>query len=111
MRRGSVSQRYMKCGQKDCRCHRDRQARHGPYYCLTRREGEKTHSRYLNAQQAEMARQQVEAGRQFRKKINSYWEVCEQWADAELKEGSGASSEGSKKGVSRPRLSTKSKPS
>ncbi len=30
MRRGSVSERFMKCGQKECRCQHDQQARHGP---------------------------------------------------------------------------------
>ena len=29
MRRGSVSERFMKCGQKECRCQYDPQARHG----------------------------------------------------------------------------------
>ncbi len=113
MRRGSVSQRYMKCGQKECRCHRDRQARHGPYYCLTRKEGEKSHSRYLSAQQVQIARHQVEAGRQFRQKLQAYWEACEQWADEQLQHSGTVSSEGSKKGAwkqpSKPRLSRKPK--
>jgi len=52
MRRGSVSERSMKCGQKQCRCHQDPRARHGPYYSLTRMEGGKTRSRYLSAEQA-----------------------------------------------------------
>ena len=34
MRRGSVSERFMKCGQKECRCQHDPQARHGPYFSL-----------------------------------------------------------------------------
>ncbi len=41
MRRGSVSERSMKCGRKDCRCQDDPQARHGPYYSLTRGKGER----------------------------------------------------------------------
>ena len=46
MRRGSVSERFMKCGQKECRCQHDPQARHGPYFSLTRSEEGKTRSRY-----------------------------------------------------------------
>jgi hypothetical protein len=111
MRRGSVSERSMKCGQKECRCQHDRQARHGPYYSLTRIEGGRTRSRYLIAEQAALARQQVEAGHQFRKKIDAYWEACEEWADAQLQEPDTASSEGGKKGASKrsskPRLSPK----
>lgn len=29
---GSVSTAYAKCGQKNCRCHTDPKAMHGPYY-------------------------------------------------------------------------------
>ena len=57
MRRGSVSERFMKCGQKECRCQHDQQARHGPYYSVTRVEGGKTRSRYLSAEQAVLVRQ------------------------------------------------------
>ncbi len=99
MRRGSVSERFMKCGRKECRCQHDRQARHGPYYSLTRMEEGKTRSRYLSAEQAAVAREQIEAGHQFRKKIEAFWEACEQWADAEMGELR-AGAEGTKKGAS-----------
>ncbi len=42
------------------------QARHGPYLSLTRVEAGKTTSRYVGAAQAALAREQVEAGQQFR---------------------------------------------
>src|SRR6266853_1571420 len=35
MRRGSVSERTMKCGKAGCPCQEDPKARHGPYYRLT----------------------------------------------------------------------------
>ena len=79
MRRGSVSERFMKCGQKECRCQHDQQARHGPYYSITRVEGGKTRSRYVSAEQAVLVRQQVEAGQKFRRQLEWYWESCEQW--------------------------------
>src|SRR3990172_651564 len=100
MRRGSVSERSMKCGQKRCRCQHDRQALHGPYYSLTRIEGGKTRSRYLSTEQAALARQQVEAGHQFRKKVDAYWEACEKWADAQLLEPDAALPGEAKKGAS-----------
>lgn len=100
MRRGSVSERSMKCGRKECRCQHDREARHGPYYSLTRMEGGKTRSRYLSAEQSTLARQQVEAGHQFRRKVDAYWEACEEWADAQLLEPGTASPERAKKGAS-----------
>lgn len=44
----------------------------------------KTQSRYLTAAQAELARQQVAAGQEFRQRLETTWAACERWADAEL---------------------------
>jgi hypothetical protein len=109
MRRGSVSERLMKCGRKECRCQRDLRARHGPYYSLTRAEGGKTQSRYLTAEQAVLAREQIEAGQQFRQRLESYWHACEQWADVQLDAPEAVSQE-AKKGASKSRLKRRSSP-
>ena len=87
MRRGSLSQRTVKCSKPGCPCATDLNARHGPYYSLTRAIAGKTHSRFLTPEQAAVARQQVEAGHEFRSKLDAYWEGCEAWADSQL-EGS-----------------------
>ena len=108
MRRGSVSERSMKCGRKDCRCQQDPQARHGPYYSLTRAEGGKTRSRYLTAEQAALARQQVETGQEFRTHVDAYWQACEQWADAQLDAPEAVSHETAKKGASKRRSKPRS---
>ena len=110
MRRGSVSERSMKCGQKECRCQRDPQARHGPYYSLTRAEGGKTRSRYLSTEQATLARQQVEAGQQFRKQVEAYWQTCEQWADIQLEDTEVGSQEAAKKRASKRRSKSRLSP-
>jgi hypothetical protein len=55
-------------------------ARHGPYCSLTRTEGE-TLSRYLTAEKAVLAHQQIEAGKEFRPQLEAYWEGSEDWAD------------------------------
>ena len=110
MRRGSVSERYMKCGQRDCRCQEDLDARHGPYYSLTRAEGGKTRSRYLTREQAAVARRQAETGQQFRTHLVAYWHACEQWADAQLDAPEAASPEAAKKGASRRRSTPRSSP-
>ena len=83
MRRGSVNERRMKCGQAHCACQRDPKARHGPYYTLTQATGGKTRSRYVAAEQVPVLRRQIEAGREFRRQVEAYWDACEQWADAE----------------------------
>ena len=108
MRRGSLSERAMKCGRKECRCQQDPQARHGPYYSLTRAEGGSTRSRYLTAAQAVVARQQVEAGQEFRTHVEAYWQACEQWADAQLDAAEAVSQETAKKGASKRRSKRRS---
>jgi uncharacterized protein DUF6788 len=101
MRRGSLSERTVKCGKPGCSCGQDSNARHGPYYSLTRAVEGKTHSRFLSAEQAEVAHQQIEAGRKFRGQVDDYWEACEHWADEQLEGSEAASEEAAKKGGSR----------
>ncbi len=84
MRRGSLSERYVKCGKSGCPCATNPKARHGPYYSLTRAVEGQTHSRFLSAEEAEVAREQIATGQQFRQRVETYWAACEQWADAQL---------------------------
>ncbi len=100
MRRGSVSERYVKCNKAGCPCGERLDARHGPYYSVSRVVKGRTRSRWLDAKEAALVREQVEAGHQFRKKVDAYWEACEQWADAQLLEPGVAWSGEVKKGAS-----------
>jgi hypothetical protein len=101
MRRGSLGERFMKCGKSTCACHTDTDARHGPYFVLTRGVAQATRSRYMTPAQAAVVRTQVEAGQQFRKQVDAYWEACEHWADAQLDATEAASNtEAAKKGAS-----------
>lgn len=113
MRRGSLSERTIKCSKPGCACAQDPKGRHGPYYSLTRAVRGRTQSRFLTAEQAALAREQIEAGRAFRTKLEAYWEGCEDWADRQLEASSAASvEEVEKKGfkrTSRTRSSRKSK--
>jgi Family of unknown function (DUF6788) len=84
MRRGSLSERYVKCSKPGCACDTNPKGRHGPYYSLTRAVGGQTHSRFLSTQEAELVREQIATGQQFRQTVESYWAACEQWADAQL---------------------------
>jgi hypothetical protein len=84
MRRGSLSDRTIKCSKPGCACAQDPKARHGPYYSLTRAVKGKTHSRFLAPEQVDVVRQQLDAGRAFRVRVDDYWEACEEWADSQL---------------------------
>jgi hypothetical protein len=84
VRRGSLSERTIRCGKAACACADNPKARHGPDHSLTQAVGGKTRSRFLTDDQAALALQQIAAGRQFRQHVDAYWEACEQWADAQL---------------------------
>jgi hypothetical protein len=86
LRRGSLGERYLKCGKPNCACATNEQARHGPYFSLTRVVGGRTRSRRLTAQQAERVRQQLAAGQEFRRQLEAYWQASETWAEAELEQ-------------------------
>ena len=98
MRRGSLTARYVKCSKPGCRCAEDPAARHGPYYSLTRGVAGRTQSRWVSAEQAAVARRQVEAGQEFRARVEAYWAACESWADTQLDAPAAAPAAGQKGG-------------
>src|SRR6059036_1137749 len=112
MRRGSLSERYMKCNKAGCSCADRPHGRHGPYFSLTRAVAGSTRSRLLSAEQATLARRQIESGQQFRKQVEEYWKACEKWADAELEApAQEAAEKGGSRRRSKRRLSRRSKSS
>lgn len=108
MRRGSLSERYVKCSKPGCLCAERPDSRHGPYYSLTRTVGGRTQSRFLSVEQAEIAIAQVEAGRRFRKQLDAVWIACERWADAQLETTGATSQEEAQKGGSKRRSKPRS---
>jgi hypothetical protein len=103
MRRGSLTERYQKCGKKSCPCHRDPASRHGPYFSLTRVVGGRTRTTHLTREEAEVVRVQVDAARVFRRKLEKYWQECERRADEEIEALRATSAEVAERGGSRPR--------
>jgi hypothetical protein len=101
MRHGSLSERTIKCSKPSCACASDPKARHGPYFSLTRAVEGKTRSRFLTAEQAALAREQIDRGREFREHVDAYWEACEQWADEQLAQVPASSGEAQKGGSKR----------
>jgi hypothetical protein len=107
MRRGSLSERYVKCNKPSCACNDDPAARHGPYYSLTRTVGGQTQSQWVAAEHAVQVRAQIAAGQEFRQQVEAVWTACEQWAEAEVGAATGA---GAEKGGSRRRSRRRSRP-
>ncbi|HAK59148.1 MAG TPA: hypothetical protein DCO77_02030 [Nitrospiraceae bacterium] len=110
MRRGSLSVRFVKCNKLGCACAKDPEARHGPYTSVVRTVGKKTRSRRFPAAQTEVLRRQIDAGKNFRKEIEAYWQSCEQWADEELEATEAISQEDTKKRASKRPSKRKSLP-
>ena len=77
MRRGTLSIQYLRCNKPGCACADRPAARHGPYYRVVRVVDGKTRSRHVPAASADLLRSQVEAGQQFRKHVEEYWQACE----------------------------------
>ncbi len=109
MRRGSLSERTIKCSKPGCACAQDPKARHGPYHSLTHAVRGKTRSRFLTAEQAHLAQQQIDAGRKFRERVDDYWEACEEWADTQLADAATSSEEVKKGGSKRTSRRTSSR--
>jgi hypothetical protein len=86
MRRGSLTERRVKCSRPGCPCKDHPEARHGPYFSLTRSVEGSTQTRLIAAGQVATVRRQIEAGRQFRDATELYWAACERLADAELEQ-------------------------
>ncbi len=84
MRRGSLTERLVKCSRPGCPCQQDRAARHGPYASWTRTVAGTTQTRLIPPAQVETVRRQIETGRQFRDATELYCTACEPLADTEL---------------------------
>ena len=76
------------------------EARHGPYFSLTRAVAGKTQTRSIPAGEVETVHRQIEAGRQFRDATELSWAACERLADAELARGDDTAAAAAEKGGS-----------
>ena len=60
--RGTLIRYHLTCGNRKCRCHREKRYRHGPYWYVTVSYGKGKRKRYLlPAQQVAKARQAIAA--------------------------------------------------
>ena len=57
---GSVFSTFKTCGNPNCRCHKDKNARHGPYNIWTRKVKAKTITRTLTGEQAKFCRECIQ---------------------------------------------------
>jgi hypothetical protein len=107
MRRGVLTERHVTCSKPGCPCSHDPEARHGPYFSLTRKVGGRTRTRLVSAGEAVVVRRQIDDGRSFRTDVEAYWQACERCADDELE---GVRAEQAEKGGSRRRSPRRLRP-
>ena len=68
---GTLSERYMRCGKKTCRCKADPPQLHGPYHHWTRTMAGKTVTKSLTEVQAERYRPWFENARRLREALTA----------------------------------------
>src|SRR5260370_41003981 len=80
MRRGSVSERSIKCGKPGCACNKDPKARHGPYYSLTQAVAGETPSRFPPGPTGPGGQRENAGRRKVRGTVDTFWGACKEWA-------------------------------
>ena len=78
---GSVSSVFQQCGKENCRCHNDRDSRHGPYSLWTRKIRGKTTSRFLNEENAQECKEWIANQRKLHKIIKRMQKLSQKAAD------------------------------
>jgi|SRR6266566_3489635 hypothetical protein len=79
MRSGSISGTGGRCGNSNCRCHRDADPGHGPYYRLTRKvEGKTVTETFSSPASLAKARREVAECQRFRELGDQLLDVNEQ---------------------------------
>lgn len=71
---GTLLKRTKLCGNRNCRCHVDRAARHGPYYEWGFVKGGKLRHRMLSPERAELMHQAIANYRKVKKLLKA-WEA------------------------------------
>ena len=62
---GSLQTRRVACGKTTCRCHRDPDARHGPYHYWTRKARGKTVGMHLTEDEVVLYQEWIENNREL----------------------------------------------
>lgn len=83
---GSVTRRYTRCSTPACRCHADPPRLHGPYYQWTTKVHDKTVTRRLTPQQAQLYQEWIANDRRMRRLIQQMRQLAAKALDLRLQE-------------------------
>ena len=83
---GTLQRRRLTCGRPQCACHRDPDARHGPYAYWTTKKKQKTVARKLSDQEACILEEWIENRRQIEAILKEINTLSERALELMLKE-------------------------
>jgi len=84
IRKGSIYQTRLRCGSSGCRCHRDPDARHGPYWLWTAKVDGKSKCRKLNPRALTLYRQQSKNYAKLKHIIQKMERVSEEITECQM---------------------------
>jgi hypothetical protein len=74
---GTVQRQMLTCGKPQCSCHKDPNARHGPYYYWTSKKNGKTISKKLSREEAEILGSWIQNRRTIDKTVKRMMKASE----------------------------------
>ena len=83
---GSITQRYLKCGNSRCACATDADARHGPYIYWSTKKAGKTVSRKLSPEEAKLLGEWVANRQELNQIVNQMMSVSQKAFDLAMSE-------------------------
>ncbi len=86
LRPGPLREKHMRCGKPTCRCQREDDPGHGPYFLLDRQTGGRKTTRSIPAARVAETRAQVEECQRLRRLTSELIAVSERLCDTRLAE-------------------------
>lgn len=74
---GTVQRQMLTCGKPKCACHKDAEARHGPYFYWTSKKEGKTVSRKLTLEEAEILEEWINNRRSLNDTVKRMMKLSE----------------------------------
>lgn len=82
---GTIQRRMLTCGKRNCACQTNPDARHGPYSYWTSKEAQKTVSKLLPAEEAELYEEWINNRRELEQIVREMKKLSRRAAKIELK--------------------------
>ena len=73
--KGSIVSSYRKCGKPYCKCAKNENAKHGPYWLWTRKENGKTVTKHLSKKQINLCKEFIQNSKKLEKIIKEMREI------------------------------------